>query len=119
MVWGFHSIINATKCCPKSIRCPKTIESFSNELVKQIDMKAYGTPQVFRFGEGNKLGYTLIQPIETSCITAHFAEETDSVYFDCFSCKPFKEDDVINVMNKYFKMKLYNKVFLLRDIPLE
>jgi len=41
------------------------------------------------FGKGRVKGYTLVQLIETSDITCHFAEEDNSVYLDLFSCKPF------------------------------
>lgn len=49
------------------------------KLVKDIDMVPYGGPQVVHFGSGNKAGYTLVQLIETSNITAHFVEETNDL----------------------------------------
>jgi S-adenosylmethionine/arginine decarboxylase-like enzyme len=57
-------------------------------------MVPYGEPQVVHFGSGDKSGFTLVQLIETSNITAHFCEETDDMYLDVFSCKPFNMDNI-------------------------
>lgn len=80
-------------------------------------MKAYGLPQVFKFGEGERLGYTLIQPIETSCITAHFAEDSNSIYLDVFSCKPFSGRTVESVVEEYFKTTDWTHQRLIRQAP--
>ena len=85
--WGYHLIIDAGQCDPVAIRSKAIIAKFAKDLVKKIDMVAYGPPKVVRFGSGTLEGNTLVQLIETSCITAHFAEDTNSAFFDCFSCK--------------------------------
>jgi S-adenosylmethionine/arginine decarboxylase-like enzyme len=78
-------------------------------------MVPFGEPQVQHFGSGNKAGYTLVQLIETSNITAHFVEETDDIYLDVFSCKPFNPNDVKQVVNKFFTPAHMNQVFLTRQ----
>ena len=100
--WGYHLIVDAANCVPKSIRCPVNIESFTHTLVKRIDMVPYGKPQIVMFGTGNKKGYTLVQLIETSNITAHFVEESNDMYLDVFSCKQFNPAIVEAVLNKHF-----------------
>ena len=100
--WGFHLALDVSRCKSNTIRCPVNIANFTRHLVKEIDMKAYGEPQIVMFGEGNKKGYTLVQLIETSNITAHFCEETDDAYFDIFSCKPYDVNTAIKVVEKYF-----------------
>lgn len=119
MAWGFHSILNVAKACPRAIRCPSTITSFSNILVKRIDMKPYGLPMVFKFGEGERMGYTLIQPIETSCITAHFSEEHNDFYLDVFSCKPYNQKTVEETVSEFFKPMSFTHTFLIRQAPQE
>jgi S-adenosylmethionine/arginine decarboxylase-like enzyme len=101
--WGLHYIANVYKCNIGLISNPSHVSTFCNNLVKRIDMKAYGSPQVLRFGEGNKYGITLLQPIETSSITAHFCEEDGSAYIDVFSCKEFDSHDVNDIIKEYFK----------------
>ena len=113
--WGYHLIINAANCNPQAIRSKNTIHEFVDTLVAKIRMVAYGEPTIVRFGEGNKKGYSLVQLIETSNITAHFVEETNDIYFDIFSCKAFNPDDAIRVLTKYFSPKHIEKHFLKRQ----
>ena len=115
--WGYHLIVNAAGCDAEAIQSKEIINAFSDELVKRIDMVAYGKPQIVRFGTSVQKGYTLVQLIETSCITAHFSEDTNEVYLDVFSCKIFKKNDALTVFNKYFKPKKMNTDFLTRQAP--
>ena len=100
--WGYHMMIDASACNPDAIRSKKTIAAFVKELVKAIDMVAFGKPRIVMFGTGNKRGYTLVQLIETSDITAHFIEETNDIYLDIFSCKTFDPKVAIRVFDTYF-----------------
>uniref|UniRef100_A0A6C0JNW8 S-adenosylmethionine decarboxylase n=1 Tax=viral metagenome TaxID=1070528 RepID=A0A6C0JNW8_9ZZZZ len=115
--WGYHLILDASKCVSSRIQCATNIKRFSNELVKRIDMVAYGDPQIVKFGTGNKAGYTLVQLIETSNICAHFVDETSDMYLDVFSCKPFNPTDVEAMVGLYFGPKHTNRVFLTRQAP--
>ena len=78
-------------------------------------MVPFGEPQIQHFGSGNKAGYTLVQLIETSNITAHFVEETDDLYLDVFSCKHFEPQDVAGMVSLYFQPKLMKRRFLTRQ----
>ena len=101
--WGYSAMYNLSRCNPYSIRCAVRITDFSKELVKRIDMVPYGNPIIKHFGTGNKTGYTLIQLIETSNITAHFVEENNSAYVDVFSCKDFESKEVEKVLMEFFQ----------------
>ena len=101
--WGIHTISNVFRCNPLAIRDAGTIYNFNKALVKKIDMKSYGPPQIVHFGTGNKAGFTLVQLIETSNICAHFVEETNDFYLDVFSCKEFKQDAVESVIRDFFQ----------------
>jgi S-adenosylmethionine/arginine decarboxylase-like enzyme len=115
MYWGYHLILDCSKCIPKRIRDKRTIERFSKTLVTRIDMVPFGEPRVEHFGEGNKAGYTLVQLIETSNIVAHFVEQTDDMYLDVFSCKPFSPNDVVSTVNLYFSPSHINRTYLTRQ----
>jgi S-adenosylmethionine/arginine decarboxylase-like enzyme len=95
-------MIDASKCDPDAIRSKKVIAAFVKDLVNAIDMVAFGKPRIVMFGTGNKKGYTLVQLIETSDITAHFVEETNDVYLDVFYCKTFDPKVAIRVFDAYF-----------------
>jgi len=116
-IWGHHLIIDAARCCPRSIRSKQVIHDFTKSLVKNIDMVAFGEPQIQHFGSGNKAGYTLVQLIETSNICAHFVEETNDMYLDVFSCKPFLQKTVIHELNTFFKPNDLRVFFLNRQAP--
>lgn len=103
MAWGYHLTIDAYDCDAKSISDQFNIKQFVEVLVPKINMKAFGGPLIIKFGSGAAQGYTLVQLIETSNITAHFAEEDNSMYFDLFSCKEFDKDLVTNLVRQYFK----------------
>jgi len=101
--WGQHLILDAHQCRGLAIRSQPHIIAFSKKLVKAIDMVPYGDPWCERFGDGNKAGYTLVQLIMTSNIVAHFAEETNDMYLDVFSCKPFNPLVVTETVAEYFR----------------
>lgn len=113
--WGHHLIINAGECSHSAITSADTIYEFTKKLVKDIDMVAYGEPQIVNFGSGNKAGYTLVQLIETSNICAHFVNETDDVYLDVFSCKPFDENVVVELVKTFFGAKKIDSLFIDRQ----
>jgi S-adenosylmethionine/arginine decarboxylase-like enzyme len=113
--WGYHLIINAGLCDPVALRSKANITKFSNTLVKKIDMIAFGPPRVVMFGEGNKKGYTLVQLISTSCISAHFVEQTNDIYLDIFSCKPFDPKLAEGIFRDFFKPTTVEKIFIKRQ----
>lgn len=113
--WGYHLMLDCAACDSEKIQDAVNITAFAKELVKRIDMVAYGEPQVVNFGSGNKAGYTLVQLIETSNICAHFCNDTGDTYLDVFSCKPFSPAVVVDTMREYFAPKNVNSTFLHRD----
>lgn len=108
-------MLDCSKCVSTAIRCPTNIANFANNLVRKIDMVPYGKPQIHHFGTGDKAGYTLVQLIETSNISAHFCEETNDMYLDVFSCKPFNPSHVEMVVSLHFGPLHKNRTFLTRQ----
>ena len=78
-------------------------------------MVAYKEPQIVMFGTGNKKGYTLVQLIETSNITAHFVEESNDMYLDVFSCKPFDAEVVKTSIRSTFGPESIDTKVIARD----
>jgi S-adenosylmethionine/arginine decarboxylase-like enzyme len=113
--FGYHCLVNVSGCDPDSFD-KGNIEAFVKELVKRIDMKAYGEPSIEHFATHNPKagGYSLMQLIETSCITAHFVDADGSAFFDCFSCKFFDKLDFIDVIDEFFAPKTLKELFLIR-----
>lgn len=88
--WGMHTTIDLYGCIPCTIRDKSYIEWFTYQLCQTIGMKPYGETVVVHFGEEERVaGYSMYQLIETSNISAHFANESNTIYLDIFSCKPY------------------------------
>lgn len=100
--WGYHTMLDCRSCKTDLIKSYDNIYNFAKSLVKAIDMKAYGEPQIVHFGEDDKQGYTLVQLIETSNICAHFCDDTGDAYIDVFSCKPYNRDVVRDQIIEFF-----------------
>jgi S-adenosylmethionine decarboxylase len=53
-------------------------------------MRRFGETQVVRFGDDPRVtGFSLTQLIETSLVSAHFADNSRAIYLDVFSCAPY------------------------------
>ncbi len=88
--WGIAASIDIYNCNPATIRDADAIRRFVVELCDLIEMKRFGDTQVVHFGEDERVaGYSMVQLIETSLISAHFANQSNAVYLDVFSCKPY------------------------------
>lgn len=102
-VWGIASAIDIYDCDPQKIRDAEVIRRFVAELCELIEMKRFGETQVVHFGEDERVaGYSMVQLIETSLISAHFANLTNTVYLDVFSCKPYDPEIVKAFAQSFF-----------------
>jgi S-adenosylmethionine/arginine decarboxylase-like enzyme len=102
-VWGIASSIDIYECSPETIRDAEAIRDFVSELCELIEMKRFGNTQVVHFGEDEGVaGYSMVQLIETSLISAHFANLTNTTYLDVFSCKPYDPEKVREFSQTYF-----------------
>ena len=100
--WGIASAVDIYECTPETIRDADAIRRFVIELCELIEMKRFGDTQVVHFGEDERVaGYSMVQLIETSLISAHFANQTNTVYLDVFSCKPY-DPEAVEMFSKTF-----------------
>ncbi len=114
--WGMHLVVDLTGCDIAFIRDADHIRRFAADLVQLVGMTAYGEPLIERFALDNPAaaGYSLVQLITTSSITAHFAELTGEVFVDLFSCKPFDPDAAARFIANYFVAASYTARVLER-----
>lgn len=102
--WGIASSIDIYNCDPGKIRDAEAIRQFVVELCDLIEMKRFGETQVVHFGEDERVaGYSMVQLIETSLISGHFANQTNAVYLDVFSCKAYLPELVQTFAQRYFE----------------
>jgi S-adenosylmethionine decarboxylase len=113
--WGLASSIDLHHCNPDTIRDAKKIKQFVVELCELIDMKRFGECVVVNFGEDERVaGFSMTQLIETSLISGHFANLTNTVYLDVFSCKFYEPKVVAEFAKKFFESKDYKLNYTLR-----
>ena len=113
--WGIASAIDIYECNPEKIRDAEIIRAFVLELCELIDMKRFGETQVVHFGEDERVaGYSMVQLIETSLISGHFANLTNAVYLDVFSCKAYDPEVVQAFAQRYFEGSTSNLSMTLR-----
>ena len=73
-VWGISSSFDIYDCNPETIRDADKIKQFVIELCDLIEMKRFQETLVVNFGEDERVaGFSMVQLIETSLISAHFA----------------------------------------------
>ncbi len=113
--WGVLTSVDIYDADPDLIQNEKRIKEFVNELCDLIDMKRYGDCQVVHFGEDERVaGFSMTQLIETSLISGHFANASNAVYLDVFSCKFYEPRLVAEFASSFFKGAHYKMQIALR-----
>ena len=79
-------------------------------------MKRFGETQVVHFGEDERVaGFSMTQLIETSLISAHFANQSNTTYLDVFSCKAYDPEVVTRFATSFFKAKRVKRQTINRE----
>jgi S-adenosylmethionine/arginine decarboxylase-like enzyme len=107
--WGLSSCVDLYDCDLRLMQDADAIRRFVKELCEKIGMRRYGETQVVNFGDEPRVaGFSMTQLIETSLISAHFANESRAIYLDVFSCAPYDPKAVADYAKGYFKADRYN-----------
>lgn len=106
--WGVLTSLDLYNCNPDYIRDADKIKQYVIELCDLIEMRRFGECMVVHFGEDERVaGYSMVQLIETSLISGHFANQSNAVYIDVFSCKPYDSKQVAEFTQRYFQSEYY------------
>lgn len=101
--WGLACSFDIYDCNSDTIRDAGEIRRFVCELCELIEMKRFGECVVVNFGEDERVaGFSMTQLIETSLISAHFANASNTTYLDVFSCKPYDPEVVESFAVQFF-----------------
>lgn len=101
--WGIATSIDIYDCDPETIRDADRIRQFVVQLCDLIEMKRFQDTLVVNFGEDERVaGFSMVQLIETSMISAHFANMTNTTYLDVFSCKLYDPHTVERFAVEFF-----------------
>lgn len=101
--WGLSCSVDIYDCNPDTIRDPDAIRRFVAELCALIRLRPFGETQVVQFGDDERVaGYSMTQLIETSLLSGHFADRTNTAYLDIFSCSPYAPETVASFARQFF-----------------
>lgn len=106
--WGLYTSIDLKNCDVSLIRDEDVIKDFIDKLCKLINVKKYGETIIVDFGENDRVtGFSVMQLIETSVISAHLGNQYNGafVFLDIFSCKQYKPYMAAEFTKKFFKGK--------------
>ena len=113
--WGILTSIDLHGCNPDTIRNTEEVTRHVHELCERIGMKRFGETVVVNFGEDERVaGFSMTQLIETSLISGHYANASNTVYFDIFSCKYYYPFEAAEFSKEFFGAKDYNLTYTLR-----
>ncbi|PIN75208.1 S-adenosylmethionine decarboxylase [Candidatus Woesearchaeota archaeon CG10_big_fil_rev_8_21_14_0_10_36_11] len=100
--WGKSVSIDIHTQDNALLKDKKAIKRFVKELTQELNMKRVGPTRVKRFGHKKLRGYSMIQFIETSSITAHFDEKGNRAFIDVFSCKEYSAQKIVRFCKSFF-----------------
>ncbi len=107
--WGISSSIDLYECDLFRMQNAGAIRQFVKILCDRIKMRRYGETQVVFFGDDPRTqGFSMTQLIETSLISAHFADASRAIYLDLFSCAPYAPQEVAEFAVEYFGATSYH-----------
>lgn len=105
---GMSACIDLYGCNPKIIRNAKKVRQFVRKLCDLIKMRRFGKTVVINFGNDPRItGFSMTQLIETSLISGHFANQSNAVYLDVFSCQVYPPYKIAEFAKKFFGAKSY------------
>lgn len=106
--WGVSACIDLYDCDLALMQNADAIREFAKVLCDRIKMRRYGETQVVFFGDEPRVqGFSMTQLIETSLVSAHFADASRAIYLDVFSCAPYDPADAAQFAADYFKAASY------------
>ena len=114
--WGVLTSVDIYMADPAMIQDAEKIKQFVYELCDLIDMKRFGECRIIHFGENKKVeGFSMTQMIETSLISGHFANASNQIYLDVFSCKFYEPRKVAEFATSFFKGDNYKIHIAMRQ----
>lgn len=119
IAWGEYGYIDLGECNPETLRDGDKIKTFIEQLIVHIGMKQYGEVLTERFAlhDPKVAGYSAFCFLETSSVTAHFSEDTDSIFIDIFTCSKLDIDSAVKFSCDYFEATYERHHKTIRMIP--
>jgi S-adenosylmethionine/arginine decarboxylase-like enzyme len=116
--YGVELVIDLYECDYTIMNSNEKLHEFVKELLKVIDMKAFGEPWIPDFGYSlsKTAGPSLVQLIESSSITAHYSPHWRMICMNVFTCKSFDPEKTLKFVKEFFRAGRA-RAFLLKRGP--
>lgn len=101
--WGQEASIDLFGCDPAAIRDGERIRAFAIALCDCMHLRRSLDPVLLHCGADERgSGFSLVQLIETSAISAHFIEQVNAVCLTIFSCTAFRPFEAARFSQEWF-----------------
>lgn len=114
--WGLLTSIDIYNCAQELVTSADAVRRFVAGLCDLIEMKRFGDTTVVNFGQDKRIaGFSMTQLLETSLVSGHFANATNTAYIDIFSCKFYEPRQAAEFAIEFFKGSNYRMQVALRQ----
>ncbi len=104
--WGLSTAIDLHDCDPDLLKNAEAIKEYAAKVCALIDAKPWGPCHVQHFGVNPDVaGYSMMQLVETSLVSGHFANKTNRIFLDIFSCKYYDAIKAAEFSKEFFRAK--------------
>jgi S-adenosylmethionine/arginine decarboxylase-like enzyme len=104
--WGLSTAIDLHDCDPDLLKNADEIREYTARICALIDAKPWGPCHIQYFGiNPDVAGYSMMQLVETSLISGHFANKTNRIFLDIFSCKYYDATKAVEFSKEFFRAK--------------
>jgi S-adenosylmethionine decarboxylase len=104
--WGLSTAIDLHDCDPDLLKNADVIREYTARVCALIDAKPWGPCHIQHFGiNPDVAGYSMMQLVETSLISGHFANKTNRIFLDIFSCKYYDAAKAVQFSKEFFRAK--------------
>jgi len=104
--WGLSTAIDLHDCDPNLLKNAEAIKEYAVKVCALIDAKPWGPCHVQHFGVNPDVaGYSMMQLVETSLVSGHFANKTNRIFLDIFSCRYYDAIKAAEFSQEFFRAK--------------
>jgi S-adenosylmethionine/arginine decarboxylase-like enzyme len=108
-LWGLSCSVDLKNCNPKKIKDAESIRKFVIKLCDFINMNRVGEPSIIYFDDTTGMsGFSMTQLIDTSLVSGHFVDDTNSAYLDICSCKEYPPKEMAEFCKAFFEADDYD-----------
>lgn len=117
-----HNILVLDAFLAEPLDCRRHVEitrRFIDEVLTVLDMQALGELGIFPAVDKRAPGWSFIQPITTSHISAHYFEKPGRmphIRLDAYSCESIDRDRLIKLCHQHFRLSDWHATFIDRRI---